>query len=319
MKFNFFLGIIILTFLHGQRISGQENWLLFTDSQSNEYFRDINGKMHVEGVYKPDRRPVSRENVEYYFNQARALIKNPDRKSKIAAIKYWNEIMLLPSLDSADYWKVKAARYLSYYKKAWGDTYTKLEKEIRYYRIENLKEKEFYLFIPEAFISLSYPSSWDHLVLRSQKERLTKLKGIIIGRNIFPLFQMVIAFDEFLHHSVFSVNDYRRLWHRRIGFKNYRRVKNKPPRKGFLSDSYEYLSPAKIVKYDFPQRTKDPETGENRLSFKKRFPAILYAGEEFFFRKKRYGYYIAYILKKNLLKQEREKFKKIIKSFKISP
>lgn len=281
------------------------------DSQKNQYYRDSRGKMIVLGKFKANRRPVSLENAEFYYNHALSLLKQPEYRPKIRAVRYLKEILLLP--DQAGHWQKKAAQAISYYRRFWGDHFTQLENSIHYMRYEDLDKKEIYLYLPHAFLSLRYPAEWKYLEMRMVKEKYTYLHAVMIGRKGSPVEQMVIAYDQFIPLTFIDVAQYKKLWTRRLREKNYQRAPVQPVIDGALANRFSYT----IAPWQRP--VSEPQFPEQKKKNAHRYRKKNLAGMEYYLRKKNHGYYLALTVEQKQLQSSLPKFHKILQSMQVNP
>jgi hypothetical protein len=85
--------VVIFLFISGFCLGEELKLKKVTDSQGNTYEVDENGDIYSEGVSKPDRQPVSAENLGYYFNESLMLEINGELDE---AFRVYAEILALP-------------------------------------------------------------------------------------------------------------------------------------------------------------------------------------------------------------------------------
>jgi hypothetical protein len=289
------------------------------DSQQNRYFRDIFGRMQLPGEFKKDRRPVSLENAEFYYRQGLELIRKPEQAPKIKAIEYWKEILLLPENSFAHQWRVMAARALAQYQKAWGDSFTRLADGIFFLRTEDTARKKYFLHIPRFFVSLEYPTDWEHIEFRAQSEKLTQLEAVLLGRRYAPLIQVVIGCDRFQHYSTMNLENYRRVWQGRILDKKYKRKNIQVRFSDSLANEFVYEKPGWKRKLLRPEFQAGRQGKKGKWVWEKTIVPKTFVGEEHIIRKKNFGYYLAFMAEEKDYIRLRESFQTLLNSLQMNP
>lgn len=303
--FLLFIGVLFLM--------GLDNWVMLQDSQDNRYYRSQSGKMILPGKYRPQRRPVSAQNAEFYYNQALELLQQPQRPPKREAIRYLRSILLLPNEGGVAPWKKRSAQAISHYRKAWGSIFSQMENNLTFFRYEDLSNGEIYITLPRGFISLRYPASWRDIEVRRLRENYTLIEGVVMGNKGAPMEQMAVIYDRFLTKTFISVAEYRKLWHRRLKEKDYQRTAKEPLLPGSLSDSFHYTVAAK------KRQKHEPMFPEQFAKRKHLYRDRKMVGVEHYVRKGNFGYYIAWTARQDVAQKKQKEFAKAVSSVKINP
>lgn len=313
---TFFLYTVFLLLIMKPGVT-QEKWVQLRDSQNNHFYRDILGRMHVLGHYKKKRRPLSLDNVEFYYQHSLELLRSPEIEAKIRALEIWHTMLHLPVSDRSYEWRKKATATINFYRKKWGDGYTRIFNKISYFRIEDLKNREFKLIIPHASLAMYYPADWNYIERRRRSERYSVIEIIILGKKGAKTEQMAIAYERFKIRNFLSEKEYSKTWHARLAYAD-RAV----TRKLLAREDYEY-NPFPLgnrFTYIMKAKRKDP----SRPLFPKEEKKFAYlfqdrpiSGEEYYLSKKRVAYYISWMVDAKRYPEEQKKFHDILRRIKI--
>jgi len=300
-------------------LSAQDRWLFVRDSQGNEYYKDAQGKIHSEGRYRADLRPVSLENAPFYYAHAFALMKNPDRPSRQQGARILKEMLLLPATERAHIWRIKAARALAHFRQAWGDTFLNLEKEITFLRVEDTIGKEIFLHIPDAYVNVRYPADWDYIERREIHEPYTRVETVLVGKKFPEIEQMAISYDRFSVRHFTSLEKYRDIWWVRL--ENLQVTVKRNP---LTTELLKGLHPALGYHISFfrpvsRQVLSHPMFPEERKLALARMRQNHIGGEEYFFYKKNIGYFISWSCNYKDYTSKKELFRGIINRMEVRP
>lgn len=157
-------------------------WITYRDRDGNVFYLDANGKMWVEGDPVLPYHRVSAGGMEFYLNQADALLK---RQHKLDAIRLWKSLRYLADRDIAAHAAgAKASERINYMMTREGDRWA--ETDLATALVLAGVAEQTYLADHYAGIEIATPYTITVRKKRHVRRHKYTLSSFMVGVNFTP-------------------------------------------------------------------------------------------------------------------------------------
>ncbi len=285
--------LIIFFFITGIGLAQMPDWTLIKDRDGNKYFFDKNGKIWTLGEPEFKYKPVSKEGLDYFINQATELIRSGYYINGLIILK---SIMAMPvDNERIVVAQRSASKEINYLVKKEGTRFTKLNNHasILLFRESNTATivNDYMAYSIKVPVKLK-------IINKKIREKIRYVYyGLSLGLNLnntdieerdgYYRYDLMLAIDsERFSSTIRSVKKIELFWRKRLG-----------------ADTFE----RKIFK-------ENPDV--IIYNYKDSIPPY-YSGFEGFYFKGNQGYHLRTICSRDMFLKYKEKIITIVKSFKL--